>query len=194
GRCPPSRRRGVPHGRRTRNPCRSDRQGVRERAARSRSTGRGDLPRGAPRSSGGRYRTTGPRRPTRRRAERLSSPGSSVRLFPESCSFAPWCATSKGFFAVNNVYAVLYKDYDSEGEFRTGAKGPEWTAAGVVYVSRFTVIGIAPLLNSTHAISIGSTTPPGTSMRIGDPMLIWSARAPIMRAFSNRVERMGGPS
>src|SRR5436309_964643 len=33
------------------------------------------------------------------------------------------------------------------------------------YISRFTVIGIAPLLNSTHAISIGSTTPVGTSTR-----------------------------
>ena len=55
------------------------------------------------------------------------------------------------------------------------------------YISRLTVIGIAPLLNSIHAISIGSTMPTGTSMRIGDPMLIWSARAPIIRAFSNRV-------
>src|SRR5437764_14623216 len=67
--------------------------------------------------------------------------------------------------------------------------GPEWA-----YVSRFTVIGIAPLLNSIHAISIGSTTPLGTSMRIGDPILIWRARAPIMRAFSNRVYRIGCPS
>src|SRR5207249_3588175 len=54
-------------------------------------------------------------------------------------------------------------------------------------VSRYTVIGMAPLLNSIHAISIGSTTPEGTSMRIGDPMLIWRARAPMIRAFSNRV-------
>src|SRR6266536_2074651 len=61
------------------------------------------------------------------------------------------------------------------------------------YISRFTVIGIAPLLNSTHAISIGSTTPVGTSTRIGDPMLICSARAPMIRAFSNRVYRIADP-
>ena len=55
------------------------------------------------------------------------------------------------------------------------------------YFARVTVIGIAPLLNSIHAISIGSTAPAGTSKRIGDPMLICSARAPMIRAFSNRV-------
>src|SRR3989441_1093503 len=94
----------------------------------------------------------------------------------------------RGFCAVNNVYAVLYEYYDSECEFRKGAGGPGCTdSVQRVYVSRFTVIGIAPLLNSTHAISIGSTTPLGTSMRIADPMLIWRPRAPIMRAFSNRV-------
>lgn len=54
-------------------------------------------------------------------------------------------------------------------------------------MSRFTVIGIAPALNSTHAISIGSMIPGGTSRRTGDPMLIWRARAPMMRAFSKRV-------
>src|SRR5205807_8014893 len=56
-----------------------------------------------------------------------------------------------------------------------------------------TVIGMAPLLNSIHAISIGSTTPEGTLMRIGDTMLIWRARAPMIRAFSNRVKRIAGP-
>src|SRR2546428_12282558 len=71
------------------------------------------------------------------------------------------------------------------------ARGVERTDA---YVSRFTVIGIAPLLNSIHAISIGSTMPAGTSMRIGEPMLIWSARAPMIRAFSNRVYRIGCPT
>ncbi len=29
------------------------------------------------------------------------------------------------FFAVNNVYAVLYKFYDSEGGFRKGTGGPD---------------------------------------------------------------------
>src|SRR2546425_12775740 len=98
------------------------------------------------------------------------------------------------FFAVNNVYAVLYKYHASECEFRKGAGGPGCTdSVQRVYVSRFTVIGIAPLLNSTHAISIGSTTPVGTSTRIGEPMLICSARAPMIRAFSNRVYRIADP-
>ncbi len=60
------------------------------------------------------------------------------------------------------------------------------------HISRFTVMGIAPLVNSSVAISIGSTAPGGTSMTMGAPMLIWRARAPMIRAFSNRVYRMRG--
>src|SRR5207247_1730042 len=92
------------------------------RAGQNRSNGRGDLPKSAPRSSGGSCRTTGPCRPTWRRAKRSSSPG-SVPSLPESpCSFAPWCVTAKrSFFAVNNVYAVLYKLYEPGWFFRSTA-------------------------------------------------------------------------
>src|SRR5207247_8623547 len=92
--------------------------------------------------------------------------------------------------AVNYVYTVLYKHIES---CLLAVLGRLDVADDTAYVSRFTVSGIAPLLNSTHAISIGSTTPVGTSTRIGDPMLICSARAPMIRAFSNRVYRIADP-
>src|SRR6266571_543151 len=95
---------------------------------------------------------------------------------------------------VNYVCAVLYKHVDFEGsDSGPGISGVPLSRRTGAYISRFTVIGIAPLLNSIHAISIGSTTPVGTSTRIGDPMLICSARAPMIRAFSNRVYRIAGP-
>lgn len=54
-------------------------------------------------------------------------------------------------------------------------------------------MGIALALNSVQAISIGSTIPDERSRTMGAPMLIWSARAPMIRAFSKRVYRKGVP-
>src|SRR5213078_1883861 len=86
------------------------------------------------------------------------------------------------------VYAVLYKQFDSSlSSQKPAVASCAGLGGGPRLVSRFTVIGMASLLNSIQAISIGSTTPVGTSIRIGEPMLICSARAPMIRAFSNRV-------
>jgi len=49
------------------------------------------------------------------------------------------------------------------------------------------VIGIASSLNSSIAISMGAMTFFGILMRVGAPIEICNARAPMMRAFSNRV-------
>ena len=54
------------------------------------------------------------------------------------------------------------------------------------------VIGSMPRFSSSIAMSMGLEGATEASIRIGAPMAIWSALAPTIRAFSNRVS-LGGP-